>query len=106
MGVALSRATGRVFLDGGIAPEVVRLALHGEGLVTARDATIWGLTLEGRVRLGLRLAPMVPFIFGDTGYALTTARLTLDNRPYSVTLSRWNLAAGVGLLFSFGPLGG
>ena len=105
-GVALGRASRRVFLDGGIAPEVVRLALRGEGLATPRDATIWGLMLDGRVRLGLRLAPIVPFIFGETGYALTTARLTLDNRPDSVTLARWNLAAGVGLLFSFGPLGG
>jgi hypothetical protein len=102
----LGRASRRVFLDGGIAPEVVRLALRGEGLTTPRDATIWGLMLDGRVRLGLRLAPIVPFIFGETGYALTTARLTLDNRPDSVTLARWNLAAGVGLLFPFGPLGG
>jgi hypothetical protein len=106
VGIAVRRASGPVFLDADITPEAVRLALRGEGLPTTHDPTIWGWALDGRVRLGLRLAPIVPFIFGDAGYALTTARLRLDDRPASVTLSRWSLAAGAGLLFSFGPSGG
>ena len=84
------------------APEAFRLALRGEGLATPHGATVWGLAVDGRVRLGLRLARIVPFIYADTSFALTTARVTLDNRPDSVTLSRWGFAAGGGLLFSFG----
>jgi hypothetical protein len=113
-GIAWRQAFGRAFVDAGLAPEAVRLALRGEGLPTPRTATDWSLAMDGRLRLGVSLAPVAPFvvpfvaafIFGDAGYALTTARLTLDNRPDSVTLSPWSFSAGLGLLFSFGPIGG
>jgi hypothetical protein len=105
-GLAWRQAFGRAFIDAGVAPAAVRLSLRGQGLETPRTAINWSLAMDGRMRLGLRLSQVAAFIFGDGGYALSTARLTLDNRPDSVTLSRWSFAAGLGLLFSFGPLGG
>lgn len=105
LGAALRGTWGRGFLDGGVAPELVRLSLHGQGLATMRAAATWGGALDGRVRLGVRLARVTPFVFADTSYALTAARLTLDDRPDSVTLSRLSFAAGLGVLFSFGPAG-
>jgi len=102
-GLAWRRWFGRTLLDFGLAPEAARVALRGEQLPTTRAATTWSLTTDGRVRLGLRLGAAVPFVYADAAYAVATARLTLDDRPDQVTLSRWNLAAGLGLLFSFPP---
>jgi len=67
-----------------------------------RGATDWGLAVDGRIRLGWRLAPVAPFVYADTSYALTTARLTLDNRLDALTLSHWSFTGGLGLLFWFG----
>jgi hypothetical protein len=106
-GVSWRRPLGRtLLLDAGAGPEALRTALRGENLSTRRDATAWSLAIDGRIRLGLRLGPVVPFVHGGAAYALARARLTLDDRPDTLTLSRWNVAAGLGLLFSLpGPAG-
>ncbi len=106
-GVSWRRPLGRtLLLDAGAGPEALRTALRGEKLSTPRDATDWSLAIDARIRLGLRLGPVVPFVYGGTAYALARAKLTLDDRPDTLTLSRWNVAAGLGLLFSLpGPAG-
>ena len=58
------------------------------------------VAIDGRIRLGLALGPFIPFVYAGTSYGISTPRLTLDDRPEQVTLSRWNVAAGLGLLFS------
>jgi opacity protein-like surface antigen len=106
-GVSWRRPLGHtLLLDAGAGPEVLRTALRGEKLSTPRDATAWSLAIDARIRLGLRLGPVVPFVYGGAAYALARAKLTLDDRPDTLTLSRWNVAAGLGLLFSLpGPAG-
>jgi len=106
-GVSWRRPLGRrLLLDAGTGPEALRTALRGEKLSTPRDATAWSLAIDARIRLGVRLGPVVPFVYGSAAYALTAARLTLDDRRDTLTLSRWNVAAGLGLLFSLpGPAG-
>jgi hypothetical protein len=100
-GVSWRRPLGRAFLlDAGAGPEALRTALHGERLSVPRDAVAWSLAIDARVRLGLRLGPVVPFVYGGAAYALTASHLTLDDRANTLTLSRWNVAAGLGLLFS------
>jgi len=99
----LSRA---VLLDAGGGPEALRTALRGEGLSAPRDGTAWSLAIDARIRLGLRLGPVVPFVQGGAAYLLATPKLTLDDRPETLTLSRWNVAAGLGLLFSLPRSGG
>jgi hypothetical protein len=106
VGIAARRAIGRGFLDAGIVPEAIVLFLHGEGLSTPRSPTVWELAADGRVRAGLRLAAIVPFVYAEVSYALITTQLTLDDSRDSATLSRWSFAAGVGVLIPFGPLGG
>jgi hypothetical protein len=105
-GVSWRRPLGRAVLDAGAGPEAVRTALQGERLSMPRDATAWGLAIDARIRLGVRLGPVVPFVYGGAAYALTAAKLTLDDRLDTLMLSRWNVAAGLGLLFSLsGPAG-
>ena len=100
-GISWRRRFGRAVLDAGLGPEALRTAFQGERLVTPRGATAWTLAIDGRVRLGLALGPIVPFVYAGADYGIGTSRLTLDDRPDQVTtLSRWNVAAGVGLLFS------
>jgi hypothetical protein len=105
-GVALRHTLGRAFLDGGVGPALTRLSLRGQELTGARGATEWDPGADGRVRVGLRLAQarVVPFVYANATYSLAAARLSLDNRPDSVTLSRWNIAGGVGVLFFVGSL--
>jgi hypothetical protein len=100
-GVSWRRRFGRAVLDAGLGPEAQRTALQGEQLATPRRGSTWALAIDGRIRLGLALGPLIPFVYAGTTYGVSTARLTLDNRPDQVTLSRWNVAAGLGLLFSF-----
>ena len=106
-GVSWRRPLGRtLLLDAGAGPEALRTALRGEKLSAPRDATAWSLAIATRIRLGLRVGSVVPFVYGGAAYALTQAKLTLDDRRDTLTLSRWNLAAGLGLLFSLpGPAG-
>jgi hypothetical protein len=106
-GIAWQRSFGRALLDVGLAPAATRVALRGEQLAATHRATAWSLATDGRVRLGWRLATVVPFLFAEGAYALVAPRLTLDDRPdQATTLSRWNVAAGLGVLFSFSPSGG
>lgn len=99
-GISWRRRFGRAVLDAGLGPEALRTALQGEGLLTPRRATAWTLAIDGRIRLGLALSRIVPFVYAGTAYGITTTRLTLDDRLDRVTLSHWNVAAGLGLLFS------
>jgi len=101
-GAALRATRGRLFIDGSAGPQAVRLSVRGEGLVMSRRVVSWGLALDGRVRVGLRLGWIAPFVYTGASYALNTARLTLDNRSDSVTLSRWGFSTGIGLLFPLG----
>ncbi len=100
IGVSWRRALGRAVLDVGVGPEALRTALQGEQLATPRNVSAWTLAADGRIRVGLRLGQVVPFVYVGAAYGLATARLTLDDRTDSRTLSRWNVAAGLGLLFS------
>jgi hypothetical protein len=100
-GISWRRPLGRAFLlDAGAGPEALRTALHGEQLSARRTPTAWSLAIDARIRVGLRLGPVVPFVYGGAAYALAASRLTLDDRTDTLTLSRWNVAAGLGLLFS------
>jgi hypothetical protein len=105
-GASLRTVFGRGVADLGLFPEAVRTALRGEGLATARGTSAWGLAVEGRVRLGLRLGGSVPFVQVGASYDLTRQRLTLDDRPSTTTLSPWSLSAGLGILIPLGALGG
>jgi hypothetical protein len=100
-GVSWRRPLGRTLLfDAGAGPQALRTALRGEKLSTPRDATAWSLAIDARIRLGLRVGRVVPFVYGGATYALARTKLTLDDRLDTLTLSRWNVAAGLGLLFS------
>ena len=102
VGAGVVRARGRFFGEAGIFPELTLLTLNGKQLSPGRSATAWGAAADLRVRLGLRVGRVAPFLFAGASYALRGEHLTLDDRPQNITLSRWNVSAGAGLAFLFG----
>jgi hypothetical protein len=102
VGAGVVRARGRFFGEAGIFPELTLLTLNGRQLSPGRSATAWGAAADLRVRLGLRVGRVAPFLFAGASYALRGEHLTLDDRPQNITLSRWNVSAGAGLAFLFG----
>jgi len=99
-GISWRRPLGLALLDAGAGPEALRTAVRGELLSAPRTATAWTLAADARIRVGLGLGPVVPFLYAGAACSLATPRLTLDDRLDTLTLSRWNVAAGLGLLFS------
>ena len=101
-GAGLLRKRGRMFGDVGIFPELTLLTLNGKQLATGRSATTWGPAADLRARLGLAWGRVAPFLFAGASYALRGEHITLDDRPETITLSRWNVSAGGGLAFLLG----
>jgi hypothetical protein len=91
-----------MFGDVGIFPELTLLTLNGKQLATGRSATTWGPAADLRARLGLAWGRVAPFLFAGASYALRGEHITLDDRPETITLSRWNVSAGGGLAFLLG----
>ncbi len=102
IGASVRRQWGRTFGDAGIFPELTMLTVDGRQLASARGVTTWGAAADLRGRLGLTLGRFAPFVFAGGSWALRAERLTLEDRPQTTTLSRWNLSAGAGLAVLFG----
>jgi hypothetical protein len=102
VGAGVLRSWNRVFCDVGIFPELTLLTLNGKQLASGRSATAWGAAADLRARLGLAWGRFAPFLFAGGSYALRGERLSLDDRPQNITLSRWNVSAGAGLAVLLG----
>ena len=98
----MPRRWGRLRGEVGIFPELTMLTATGRQLAVNRSITTWGAAVDLRGRLGLAVGRFVPFLFAGGNGALRAERLTLDNRPQTTTLSRWNLSAGAGLAIVLG----
>jgi hypothetical protein len=104
VGASVLRTWGPLFLDAGIFPELTRLTVSGKQVHVPHSVTTWGAELDLRVRLGVSVGRIVPFLFVGGSGAARAQHLTLDGAPAqdSATLSRWSYSAGVGLAFLFG----
>ena len=103
VGASILRTWGLLFLDGGIFPEWTMLTLRGGGqLHIGHKVTTWGAEIDLRVRLGLSVGRIAPFLFLGGSGALFPQKLTLDDDQRNTTLSRWSGSAGVGMAFLFG----
>lgn len=102
LGASVPRRWGRLRGEVGIFPELTMLTATGRQLAVNRSITTWGAAVDLRGRLGLAVGRFVPFLFAGGNGALRAERLTLDNRPQTTTLSRWNLSAGAGLAIVLG----
>jgi hypothetical protein len=97
---------GPIFGDLSVFPELTlftiktKLMVRGQ-LHPGQSLTRWGAAAEARLRLGLVLGPLRPFIFVAGSYALTAERLTYYPEE-SMTLARGNVRLGLGLAYCFG----
>jgi hypothetical protein len=99
MGIGLGVRKGwqRAFVDVALVPELARHTLRGIGFLQSNSLTAWGFEVDGRARLGWRFGRVAPFLFLGASWSLLDERLRLDDPPASITLSRANLAAGLGI---------
>ena len=107
-GPTVWQEVGPIFGDLSVLPKLTLLTIKGRIMIRGEEhpgksLTRWGAAAEARLRLGLVLGPLRPFIFVAGSYALTAERLTLDDYPeQSMTLSRRNISVGLGLAYCFG----
>jgi len=100
LGAALRRAWRHLFADVALVPELERAVVQGNDLVSSNGVTRWGIVADGRARLGWKLGPVAPFIYLGASWNFLREHLTLDDRSdAAITLSRLNLAAGLGISF-------
>ena len=102
MGIGLGVRKGwqRAFVDVSLVPELARHTLRGIGFLQSNSLTAWAFEVDGRARLGWRFGRVAPFLFLGASWSLLRERLRLDDPPGSITLSRANLAAGLGISFT------
>jgi len=102
LGIGARRKWGRLVGDAELFPELTMLTVTSRQLPTNYDVTTWGAALDLRGRLGFALGRYLPFLYVGGSGALRAQELTIDNRPETATLSRWNLSAGLGMSVVFG----
>jgi hypothetical protein len=98
------RTWGLLFFDAGLFPELTMLTSRGtKKLDVGYSVTTWGAAMDLRVRLGLSIGRIAPFLLLGGSGTLPAQKLTLEGAPQAeTTLSRWSYSAGVGLAFLFG----
>lgn len=98
LGPGLHKRWRRGFVSFAVVPEAARYTLRGSELTQARQVSAWGFVLDGRVRAGLAWGRVAPFVYLGASWSFLRERMGLDDRPaLSVSLSRANLAAGLGI---------
>ncbi len=85
------------FADVWLVPELVRYAIAGEGLVPEKSTVAWALWADLRVRFGLSLGAISPFVYLGGSWSFLHQTLALDGGGDPIVLSRANLAAGLGI---------
>jgi hypothetical protein len=99
VGGGVRKSWTSLFVDFALAPEIVRHALRGTGLTQSNRVTAWGIEADGRARLGWSAGWVASFLYLGASWSLLREHLTLTDRSDSITLSRANLAAGLGISF-------
>ena len=105
VGLALRVQPGFVWADVALLPQITRLSVEGKNLMTPHTAAVWGASVEGRGRIGLRWGGLAPFVSIAVNRALVRQTLTLDDRPDSARLSSWDVGVVLGVSWIFGSHG-
>ncbi|HEY8923582.1 MAG TPA: hypothetical protein VIU64_04315 [Polyangia bacterium] len=104
-GPALRLRSGQVWTDVALLPHLTRLSLEGKGLMPGRAATVWGASIQGRGRVGLRWGRLGTFVSLAVDRTLVQEKLTLDDTNDSRRLSPWDVRAELGVSWVFGRSG-
>jgi len=103
VGACVMGTRGRLYLDAGVFPELTMLTARGtKRLNVGYVVTTWGIAMDLRVRLGLSVGRITPFVFMGGSGGLPAQQLTLEGAPGAKTLSRWSFSAGIGLAILVG----
>ena len=105
VGLALRVQPGFVWADVAFLPQITRLSVEGKNVMTPHTAAVWGASVEGRGRIGLRWGGLAPFVSIAVNRALVAQTLTLDDRPDSARLSSWDVGVVLGVSWIFGSHG-
>lgn len=105
VGLAWRVRAGSVWADVALLPQLTRLSVEGRDLPTIHTAAVWGASVEGRGRIGLRFGAVAPFASIAVNRALVGRTLTLDDRPDSARLSSWDVGVVLGVSWIFGTQG-
>lgn len=105
LGLALRVQPGFVWADVALLPQITRLSVEGKNVMTPHTAAVWGASVEGRSRIGLRWGGLAPFVSIAVNRALVAQTLTLDDRPDSARLSSWDVGVVLGVSWIFGSHG-
>jgi hypothetical protein len=100
IGAGARKSWRRVFVDLALVPELAHYALRGIDLTGSQSVVAWGFVADGRARLGFAWGRVAPFTYVGANWSLLRERLWVDGQPGPVTLSRANLAAGLGISFT------
>jgi hypothetical protein len=105
VGLALRVEPGFVWADVALLPQITRLSIEGKNVMTPHTAAVWGASVEGRGRIGLRWRGVAPFVSIAVNRALVRQTLTLDDRPDSARLSAWDVGVVLGVSWILGGHG-
>jgi hypothetical protein len=97
LGLGVRTSWPRAFVDVSLGPALVRYSLRGIGVLQSNDWSAWGGEVDGRLRLGWRFGRVAPFLYLGASWSLLRERLWLDDASAPITLSRANVAAGLGI---------
>jgi hypothetical protein len=104
-GPSLRAQAGFVWADVALLPQITRISVEGQNLMTPHTAAVWSASVEGRGRIGLRLGAVAPFVSLAVNRALVGHTLTLDDTPDTARLSSWDVGVVVGVSWFFGRHG-
>ena len=100
VGLGLRKSWQSAFVDLALVPELARYSMRGIGLLQSYSVVAWGFAADARSRLGWSFGSVALFVHLGVSWSLLREQLALDDPPASVTLSRANAAAGLGISFT------
>jgi hypothetical protein len=96
-GLMARRQWSLAFADAVVVPEVVRNTISGVGLGRPLAVTSWNVCADLRLRFGLSLGRVSPFVYMGGSWTFLEEHLRVYDRPDSTSLPRANIAAGLGI---------
>jgi hypothetical protein len=96
-GLMARRQWSLAFVDAALVPEVVRNTISGVGLSLPQDVTAWNVAADLRLRFGLSLGRVSPFVYMGASWSFLQEHLRVHDSNDSTSLPRANIAAGLGI---------
>jgi hypothetical protein len=104
LGPGIRSQGDRLFWDAALLAMVERLALEGKNLTPPNTASDWDMVVAISSRLGWNGRRVRPFVFLEASYSTPQQNMLPTGRAdRRVSLSQFNVEAGLGISFAFLP---